>query len=42
LPSCTRPNAADSSEGSKFQPTSSKMKRLSYSRPSSMVLKNRF
>ena len=34
--SCTSPNAADSSEGSKFHPTSSKMNRLSYSRPSSM------
>ena len=39
--SCTRPKAAESSEGSKFHPTSSKMKRLSYSRSSSMDEKNR-
>ena len=31
---CTTPNAADISDGSKFQPTSSKMNRSSYSRPS--------
>ncbi len=41
MSSCTRPNAADSSDGSKFQPISSKMNRLSYSRPSSIVLKKR-
>ncbi len=41
LSSCTSPKAADSSEGSKFQPFSSKMNRLSYSRPSSMALKKR-
>ncbi len=39
--SCTRPNAADSSDGSKFHPASSKMKRLSYSRSPSIVEKNR-
>ncbi len=39
--SCTRAKAADSSDGSRFQPTSSKMKRLSYSRPSSRFEKNR-
>ena len=34
LRSCTSPNAALISDGSKFQPTSSKMNRLSYSSPS--------
>ena len=39
--SWTSPNAALSSEGSKFQPTSSKMNRLSYSRSPSISLKKR-
>ena len=40
--SWTRPNAAESSAGSKFQPISSKMKRLSYSRSPSIDEKNRW
>ena len=39
LRNCTLPNAALISHGSKFQPTSSKMNRLSYSMPSTSVKK---
>ena len=42
LRSWTSPKAALNSAGSKFQPTSSKMKRLSYSRSPSISLKKRF